>query len=162
MGRIAYFRRVSARVVQELRENPARVTKVLFPDATDTVIDEETRIGLDTTWHGVHYLLTGKAGSGRKPLDFILGGKAVGDIVVGEGPARAFSSTEVRAIAAALALHTRQTRAPLRSRQDDRARDSSGNLERTRHLERLLSAFDDLKKFVTLTAEAEAGMIVYM
>ena len=58
---------------------------------------------LDKAWHGIHYLLTGTAWEGAEPLNFIVcGGTEVGDIDVGYGPARVFSSNDVKTIAAAL------------------------------------------------------------
>ena len=59
---------------------------------------------LDKAWHGIHFLLTGKAEEGDPPLDFLLsGGREIGDEDVGMGPARVFSASETRTIAAALA-----------------------------------------------------------
>ena len=59
---------------------------------------------LDKAWHGIHYLLTGTASEGRKPLDFLVsGGREVGDVDVGYGPARVFSAAETRAVHEALA-----------------------------------------------------------
>ena len=58
---------------------------------------------LDKAWHGIHYLLTGTAWEGAEPLNFIVcGGTEVGDVDVGYGPARVFSSDDVKTIAAAL------------------------------------------------------------
>ena len=52
---------------------------------------------LDKAWHGIHYLLTGTAWAGAEPLNFIVcGGTEVGDIDVGYGPARVFSSNDVK------------------------------------------------------------------
>ena len=59
---------------------------------------------LDKAWHGIHYLLTGTADEGDMPLSFLMsGGRIVGDIEVGYGPARVFTSAETQAIADALA-----------------------------------------------------------
>src|SRR5687767_14577361 len=44
---------------------------------------------LDKAWHGIHYLLTGTAAEGGKPLDFLVsGGREVGNVDIGYGPAR--------------------------------------------------------------------------
>ena len=60
-------------------------------------------LDVDQAWHCLHYLLTGTAWEGAPPLNFIAsGGRAVGDEDVGFGPARAFDSGEVKALAAAL------------------------------------------------------------
>jgi len=59
---------------------------------------------LDKAWHGIHYLLTGDPSAGPPPLCFLLdGGASVGDIEVGYGPARVFTSEQTRAIHEALA-----------------------------------------------------------
>jgi hypothetical protein len=64
---------------------------------------EGETIDLDKSWHGIHYLLTLSADGGHAPLDFmVVGGAQVGDIEVGYGPARVFTSDEVRALHLAL------------------------------------------------------------
>lgn len=71
---------------------------------------------LDKSWHGIHYLLTGKADESGTPLEFLVaGGVSVGDEDVGYGPPRVFTSAETRVIAAALATVTDED---LRSRFD--------------------------------------------
>lgn len=60
-------------------------------------------LDLDKAWHGIHYLLNKTAEECGAPLCFLIsGGKQVGDIDVGYGPARAFMAEEVRVIDAAL------------------------------------------------------------
>ena len=62
-------------------------------------------VDIEKAWHCLHFLLTGTASEGDPPLDFIVcGGREVGDEDVGYGPARAFTSVEVKAIADALEL----------------------------------------------------------
>jgi hypothetical protein len=57
---------------------------------------------LDKAWHGIHYLLTGRADGGAPPLDFLLdGGQAVEG--GGEYGARVFTAAQTAEIAAALA-----------------------------------------------------------
>jgi hypothetical protein len=58
---------------------------------------------LDKAWHGIHYLLTGTAFEGEHPRNFLLsGGKPVGKIDVGYGPARTLTALETREVHAAL------------------------------------------------------------
>jgi hypothetical protein len=58
---------------------------------------------LDKAWHGIHYLLTGTAWEGRMPLAFLLaGGRPVGEVDVGYGPARALTASETNAAHQAL------------------------------------------------------------
>ena len=73
------------------------------PVVAATVSAPTREADLDKAWAGIHYLLTGTAWNGIKPLNFLLlGGEAVGSIDVGYGPARAFYSAEVREISNAL------------------------------------------------------------
>jgi hypothetical protein len=166
MATIGVFRRVSSRVIEDLRAQPERIKSVLYPQQTETAIDDDVRVDVDSAWHALHFLLTGSPKPGKPPLDFILGGTPVGDIDLGEGPARMFTSAEVRKIAAGLALVNRQT---LRSRFDPAQLtehqiyplhwDQPGT---SSSFELIAEHFDALKDFVTTTAQAEAGMIVYM
>ncbi len=60
-------------------------------------------VDVDKAWHALHFLLTGTAWEGAPPLNFIAaGGREVGDEDVGYGPARAFASSELKEISAAL------------------------------------------------------------
>lgn len=64
---------------------------------------EGVETDVDKAWHGIHYLLTGTAGEGTEPLNFLVcGGTAVGDIDVGYGPARVYRSSDVKSIVSAL------------------------------------------------------------
>lgn len=166
MATIGVFRRVSTRVVEDLRAQPDRIKAILYPQQSETAIDDDVRIDVDTSWHALHFLFTGSATPGKPPLDFILGGPTVGDIDLGEGPARIFSSAEVRRIAAGLALINLET---LRSRFDARALMENqiyprhwNRVDKTSSFAFVAEQFDALKDFVTTTAQAEAGMIVYM
>jgi hypothetical protein len=163
---IGVFRRVSSRVLDELRAQPERIKAILYPQQSETAIDDDVRIDVDTSWHALHFLLAGQPGAGKPPLDFILGGTPVGDIDLGEGPARSFASAEVRKIAAALALINTDT---LRTRWNpgELAQNQiyPGHWDRpvkTSSFEFVAEQFDALKDFVTTTAKAEAGMIVYL
>ena len=71
--------------------------------AAELKLDEVAHADLDKAWHGIHYMLTRTAWEGDPPLNFILlGGSEVGQIDVGYGTARVFSSAEVQALHAAL------------------------------------------------------------
>lgn len=60
-------------------------------------------VDVDKAWHCLHFLLTGTAWEGAPPLDFIvIGGREVGEEDVGYGPARGFSSSELKSSAVAL------------------------------------------------------------
>lgn len=69
------------------------------PAVLDLSPVEGRSIGLDKAWNGIHYLLTGSGAGGAYPHAFLLnGGAEVGDIDVGYGPARVFTSAESRKI----------------------------------------------------------------
>ena len=121
------------------------------------------RMDVDKAWHAMHYLLNGEAWDGTPPLDFwTLGGAPLGEL--GYGPARAFKSDEVRAIAAALEpidvakLFARWDGKKMRKAEiyavdfDDRAAEEDyvgGN-------------YDSLKRFIAGLARDGRGMIVYV
>jgi hypothetical protein len=97
-------------------------------------------------------------------LSFILsGGSAIGDIDVGYGPARAFSSAEVSEIAAALAAVSAED---LRSRYDARALGDNDVYpviwDEPDACDYLLEYFDDLKDFIAKSNAAGMGLVVWL
>lgn len=125
-------------------------------------------IDLDKSWHAIHYLLTGTAWEGDPPLNFLVqGGKEIGDIDVGYGTARAFSSSEVRTILDAIEPITQQT---LEGRFNGAAmmkleiypeiwdRDHADDPV----LEYCTEYFESLKSFLGRTTERGLGMLVYI
>ncbi len=77
---------------------------VLPPDGFGRGPGEGIKTDLDKAWHGIHFLLTGSDWEGEPPWCYLVrGGRPVGNIDVGYGPARALSAAEVRNWAAALA-----------------------------------------------------------
>jgi Domain of unknown function (DUF1877) len=131
-------------------------------------VDPPDEVDVDKAWHGLHFLFTGDAWSGESPLGFIVaGGTEVGNEDVGYGPARAFTSADVREISAALERITRDELA----RRFDPARmmelgiypeiwDRDPADDDT--LEYLLEYFDLLKEFVSRGAKSGRGMLVYI
>ncbi len=66
----------------------------------------ERTIALDKAWHGLHWLLTGKAWGGAAPLGLaILGGQPIGP-EMDYGPARFLTPAQAGIVAAALAAVT--------------------------------------------------------
>lgn len=90
--------RVRARILKELAGAGINV---------GVSVDEgpsEDGLSLEKSWHVLHYLLTGEADEASPPLgNAILGGKEIGDDL-GYGPARFLTPQQVREVAAALAL----------------------------------------------------------
>jgi hypothetical protein len=96
MSMTGRLRRVADRTLQSLVDEPERIADFL---------DEEgfADLDIDKAWHAIHFLLTGTAWEGDPPLDFLVrGGIPIGDVEIGYGPARAFTSTQVGAISSAL------------------------------------------------------------
>jgi len=78
------------REIEELLADPGKIEAFLEKEVDS--------IDLDKAWHGIHFLLTGSAWEGREPFCYLLkGGREIGNIDVGYGPARALSSSEVKA-----------------------------------------------------------------
>ena len=136
-----------------------------FGDAAGAAFLE---LDLDEAWHGIHFLLTGTAVEGQAPLDFLeRGGREVGEVDLGYGPARCFDAAGVRAIAQALA--------PV----DDAALRARFDPERMRMLEiypdiwdgqqgekdplgYVLSYFAELKAFFARVSALGHGMLVVL
>lgn len=106
MSMILALTTVEDSTIRRLLEDPEQVWRVLAPDDSDMhpprpmdlVEGEGHSTDLDKAWHGIHYLLTGTEWEGTGPAAFLLaGGREVGDVDVGYGPARALSASEVRA-----------------------------------------------------------------
>ena len=71
------------------------------PTAVSTAqVSEPLRI--DKSWHGIHFLLTGSAWGGKRPLsNAVMGGQEFGPDL-GYGPARYLTPDQVKEVAAAL------------------------------------------------------------
>lgn len=125
-------------------------------------------IDLDKAWHGIHYLLTGTAWEGEEPVNFLAsGGREVGDIDVGYGPARVVTSKQVQSLNAALqpideaVLKSRFNPSQMMTLgiypeiwdRDPAEDDAFGYCA---------EFFEMLKSFVAQAAEQKMGLIVYL
>lgn len=79
--------------------------KLLADSGHREVMSGSAQLSLEKAWHGLHYMLTGTAWEGDAPLNFLLGGHALGDEDEADayGPPRLFLPAEVAQIDAALA-----------------------------------------------------------
>jgi len=129
---------------------------------------ERTDTDLEKAWHGIHYLLTGTAWEGSPPLNFLAaGGREVGTIDVGYGPARVFRSAEVKEVHAALEGLTDEA---LRARFDPDAMmklkiypeiwDSDPKDDDT--LGYLMDYVSTLRAFLRQAVDAKRGLVVYV
>jgi hypothetical protein len=120
----------------------------------------------DKAWHGIHFLLAGKPWEGPPPLNFMVaGGKEIGKIDVGYGPARGFTSSEVASICDALEPITPQTLKLACDREAFRKNDIYPNIWDEPDDEcfgYVLSHFEDLKAFMNRTKDSGKGLIVYL
>jgi Domain of unknown function (DUF1877) len=192
MSMIGNFRSLSDEDVRALLEQPSRVEQLLygehaFPGTNGEVVSlfghgltppseadgweqagDGDELDVDKAWHGIHFLLTGTAWEGSFPLNFIVsGGKEVGDVDVGYGPARALMSEDVRRLNAALE--------PLTSEELKRRFDSEQmtrlqiypeiwdrDPEEDDSLAYLIEYYTDLRDFVRRTAQRGHGLLVYL
>ena len=125
-------------------------------------------LDLDEAWHGIHFLLTGTAVEGQAPLDFLeRGGREVGEVDLGYGPARCFDAEQVRAIAQALdPVGAEQLRArfdPERMRMLEIYPDIwDGQQGEQDPLAYVLSYFAELKSFLARVAALNHGMVLVL
>lgn len=160
MSMICCLREADDSEIQRLLQEPEQINAFLE--------EELNEIDLDKAWHGLHFLLTGSQWEGKEPLCYLVaGGKTIGDIDVGYGPARALTSKQVANFNIALSGISSDK---LRQRYDPRALkkaeiypeiwDSDAGEDDA--LGYLVEMFEDLKAFVEKTAEQKKGMIVYI
>jgi hypothetical protein len=185
---IGCFRTATDEEIKALLDKPERILKVFDlpePEAKQRLLSrlwgklsqgagniddwqpdpENEDFDVDKAWHGIHFLLAGEAGEGPPPLNFIIsGGREIGKIDVGYGPARAFTSNETSSISAALAPVTTDTLKLKCDRAAFRENDIYPDIWEEPDEEcfgYVLTYFEALKEFIKRTAEAGKGLLVY-
>jgi hypothetical protein len=164
MSMVGSLRLVSDRELEELLADPAQIEDLLYE--SDGESDDEEY--LDKAWHGLHFLFTGSAWEGDPPLNFLVsGGQDIGDVDVGYGPARGFTSAEVTEISRALQPLTADD---LRSRFDGRQMmkakiypeiwDRDPAEDDT--LGYLMANFESMKAFLDQAARNSSALLVYI
>ena len=99
---IGNFRMSTDDEIRSLLANPDQIAAVLYPE-DESGTDATAEFDVDKAWHAIHFLLCGQPWESKPPLNFIVsGGTPVGDVDVGYGPARVFSSSELSEIVGAL------------------------------------------------------------
>ncbi len=165
MSIIGNFRMSTDSEIEGLLSHPELILQLLYPEK-EVETNYDGKLDVDKTWHAIHFLLCGHPLQGELPLNFIMaGGSPVGDIDVGYGPSRAFTSAEVVPIAQALESITSDQ---LRSKFDSKAFFDNNIYPEIwdEPIEEcldsyVLSYFDDLKAFVLKAREDGKGLIVY-
>ena len=127
--------------------------------------NEADGCGIDKSWHGIHYLLTGQAWGGSGELAFLMaGGEEVGEDL-GYGPPQFHRPDAVRRIASALEAIDR---AELSRRYDPAAMSAAGvypsvwEEEGEEALEYLLDSYDPMRDFLLHAGQAGDGLLVMM
>jgi hypothetical protein len=100
---IGNFRRLPDSDLDRLLAQPEQVFEYLEAEEPPDDFGPFATLDVDKAWHAIHFLLTGTPWEGPFPWNFVVaGGVEIGDVDVGYGPARGFTSVEVREIATAL------------------------------------------------------------
>lgn len=194
MSMIGNLSRIPEDVLVELHKNPKIITGILYEEYDDEPIEQpgffsrllrkkppslETQTtnyslsdddttDVDKAWHALHFLLTGSEGDADFPQGFLAScGEEVGDIDVGYGPVRSFSSEQVKGISQFLnSLDKSELRCrfdPAKFKQKniypDIWADGKNSKEDWEYLEEYL---DQLIRFVNETAEKKMAMLVYI
>jgi hypothetical protein len=123
---------------------------------------------LDKTWHGIHFLLTETDWDGEEPLCYLVkGGKEIGNIDVGYGPARSIKAVQVKRFADALnniEIEELKRRFNPKKMMEldiyptiwDRGPEEDDTLEY------LIWGYNTLRAFVNEAAEKDKGLIFYI
>lgn len=164
MGMVGCYAAVDAATLERLIADPDSLPGFLYPE--DGGGEPEPYCDLDKAWHGIHFLLTGKADEGPDPLSLaVSGGESLGE-EVGYGPARYLTPSQVREVAAAL---SRISTPELRARFDPRAMEDAEIYPREIWVREGEEAFDYLLEayvpwaaFYRAAAERGDGMIAWL
>jgi hypothetical protein len=161
---IGNFLLASDAEIASLLAKPETITPLLYPPGGGLPLDKA--VDVDKAWHGIHFLLCGQPWDGNPPLNFIVsGGSPIGDVDVGYGPARAFTSHEVRAIAEALVPIDGASLGERFNAQEFTEQEIYPEIwgePREECLGYLLDYFCGLKEFVLHARDVGLGLIVYI
>ena len=118
-------------------------------------------INIDKAWHGLHYLLCGRATAVRHPLSrIILGGRRIGRSL-GYGPCRCLTVQEVRVASRALSrASVKALRARFAPLLMERAKVYPGTWEDA-DVEYLIVSFKSLRAYFARAAGRGEAMLVY-
>jgi uncharacterized protein DUF1877 len=156
---------VTSTQLESLMSDPSRVTDFLYEDPHP----DEDQLDIDKSWHGIHFVLTGTAWDGTFPLNFLVsGGKAIGDVDVGYGPARGFTEAEVQAIAESLVTISPESLRPrltARGFAEAEIYPSGGppqDVFEEDQIRYFLSYFEELVYFVRWGAASRKALLVWL
>lgn len=158
MSMIGCFLRLSQTDLDELIASPETISEHLNIDHDPPGMD------VDKAWHGIHFVLAGKAWEGEHPLgSAVIGGIEIGEDV-GYGPARYLTRERVQEVAAALELFTAEEFA---ERFDAEALENNGIYpeiwdEGEEALEYLQNSFEALRAYYLAAAANGEAMLLYL
>jgi hypothetical protein len=173
--------------INDLNDSPERIRKILYEETINYTpgfiaklfgakpksddwhpenFDEENdEVDLDKAWQAIHYLLTEDPWEGSGVKSFILnGGKEIGVIDVGYGPARSFSSDEVKEIHNELSEISSMD---LRSKFDfellskNDIYPSIWDRKDPEDINYVINCFDIMKDFIKRAHDENKGLIAY-
>ena len=128
--------------------------------------DERYEFDIDKAWQGIHYCLNGTPIEAEPPMDFLTtGGRVIGDVDVGYGPARGYYSDEVFEIYdRIIPMYREQLRThydPKKMHELDIYPDIwEGDAEAG--FDYIAENFGRLKQFVSYCVDNELGMLIYL
>ncbi|MCA1644639.1 MAG: YfbM family protein [Chloroflexi bacterium] len=158
---IGNLRPASDSEIDHLLASPADVTRFLYgADA-----DGRERVVLNKAWHAIHFALTGSRLGGAEPLNFLIAqGTPVGEVDVGYGPARVLTSTQVRAIAGALAtLGPEDVARRIDLKKLDEHVIYPGNWQRDGiGVDYVVRTYRDMRDLIVRLADQRLGMVLYI
>jgi hypothetical protein len=158
MSMNGHFRVLSPALVARVKEDPGAVLRQLRAE-------DPRQLDIHKAWHGLHYLLTGKADDADGPLGFVAtGGERVGDDL-GYGPARLFDPDAVKTIAAALdALTVEEVAARYDADKMTELHIYPGGWgeKESRWRGALIQHFDEVRALIRDAARDGLGMLVYL
>ncbi|MBX7222555.1 MAG: YfbM family protein [Blastocatellia bacterium] len=159
MSMIGNFVRVPQPTLTGLFKHPEEITNVIYDDGLFPHLD------IDKAWHGIHFLLTGSQWEGPEPLcNVVLGGRSIGEVEVGYGPARGLTVDEVQAVSKALQAIPKEDFAQRFQPADLTANDIYPGIwdEGAEALDYLVENYVQLRKFFQTAAKKNEAVIVYI
>jgi hypothetical protein len=163
MSMIGCFVRLTEADFDAVVTNPDSLHKFIQYDPNNP--NNKDHFDVDKAWHGIHFLLTDSAWEGSGPLAFIVAGGREIDEDLGYGPARGFSSVEVKEIAAALEPIQPNALFEKADQEQFKAEDiypSIWDEPKEECIGYVTNAFAELKQFIQESAAANRAVITYL
>jgi hypothetical protein len=161
MGMIGNLRPATDAEIDGLLANPSEITRFLYSAS----VDASDHLPLNRTWHAIHYALTGSRLGGEAPLNFLVDlGTPVGDVDVGYGPARVFTSQQVQHLAEALkAIEPEDIARRIDAQTLDQQAIYPGNWQRDGQcVEDVVASYRSMRDMIQRLASEGRGLVLYI